>query len=97
MYTSEAFYITTESLFFLNLWDLAINNENSPAQTIISYQLGHCTMGLPWYSRQSKHLLPLRSYRFGSRYGLKWTHVSQRSAESRGFSPAAPVSSHRES
>ena len=39
MYTSEAFYITTESLFFLNLWDLAINNENSPAQTIISYQL----------------------------------------------------------
>jgi hypothetical protein len=33
---------------------------------------------------------------FDSRYGLMW-RVSQRSAESRGFSPGAPVSSHRES
>jgi hypothetical protein len=33
---------------------------------------------------------------FDSRYGLM-RRVSQRSAESRGFSPGAPVSSHRES
>jgi hypothetical protein len=45
---------------------------------------------------RSKRLSPLRWWvRF-----LLWTHVKrvrQRSAESRGFSPGAPVSSHRES
>ena len=41
-------------------------------------------------------LSPLRSWvRFSLRTHVKG--VSQRSAESRGFSPGAPVSSHRES
>ena len=52
--------------------------------------------GLRWRSLQSKRLSPLSSWvRF-----LLWTHVKrvcQRSAESRGFSPGDPVSSHRES
>jgi hypothetical protein len=47
-------------------------------------------------ARPSKRLSTLRSW---VRFSL-WTHVkrfSQRSAESRGFSPCAQVSSHRES
>jgi hypothetical protein len=47
-----------------------------------------------WCSRQSKRLSPLRG-RFSLRTHVK--RVSQRSAESRGFSPGAPVSSHRKS
>jgi hypothetical protein len=47
-------------------------------------------------SRQSKGLSLLSSWvRFSLRTHVK--RVSQRSAESRGFSPGAPVSSHRES
>jgi hypothetical protein len=40
---------------------------------------------------------PLWERRFGFRYGLTWKESVQLSAESRGFSPGAPVSSHRES
>ena len=51
---------------------------------------------LHWRSRQSKRLSPLRSWvRFSLRTHVK--RVRQRSVESRGFSPGAPVSSHRES
>jgi hypothetical protein len=47
-------------------------------------------------NRQRKHLSPLRSWiRFLLRTHVK--RVSQRSVESRGFSPGALVSSHRES
>jgi hypothetical protein len=49
-----------------------------------------------WHNRQSKGLSPLRSWvRFSLRTHVK--RVSQRFAESRGFSPGAPVSPHRES
>ena len=49
---------------------------------------------LRWRSRQSKRLSALRWW---LRFTL-WTHVkkvSQRSVESRGFSPGAPVSFRR--
>jgi hypothetical protein len=47
-------------------------------------------------SHQSKLLSRLSSWvRFSLRTRVK--RISQRSAESRGFSPGAPVSSHRES
>ena len=52
--------------------------------------------GLQWRSRQSKRLSP-RSLIVGLILAI-WTRVkrvSQRSAESRGFSPGAPVSSRR--
>ena len=57
----------------------------------------HCHSGASrWRSRQSKHLSPLRSWvRFSLRTNVKI--VSQRSAESHGFSPGAPVSLHTES
>jgi hypothetical protein len=52
--------------------------------------------GLRWRSRQNKRLSPLSSWvRFSLRTRVK--RVSQRSAESRGFSPGALVSFHRES
>ena len=55
---------------------------------------GSC--GLRCRSRQSKRLSPLSSWvRFSLRTHVK--RVCQRSAERRGFSPGAPVSSHRES
>jgi hypothetical protein len=50
---------------------------------------------LRWRNRQGKDLSPLRSWvRFSLRTRVK--RVRQRSAESRGFSPGTPVSSHRE-
>ena len=52
--------------------------------------LGKTKLGLRWRSRQSKRLSPLRSWvRFSLRTHVK--RVSQRSAESRGFSPGAPA------
>jgi hypothetical protein len=52
--------------------------------------------GLRWRSRQRKRLSPRRLWaRFSLRTHVK--RVGQRSAESRGFSPGAPVSSHGES
>jgi hypothetical protein len=48
--------------------------------------------------KEMRYLVYIRYLWFDSRCGLN-THVkrvSQRSAESRGFSPGAPVSSHRE-
>jgi hypothetical protein len=56
-----------------------------------------CIPGLRRRSRQSKRISLLSSGEFDSRYGFSLgTHVkivSQRSAESRGFSPGASVSS----
>jgi hypothetical protein len=59
--------------------------------------------GLWWRNRASKSLSPLRTWVSPLRtwvwFSLR-THVKrvcQRSAESRGFSPGAPVSSHRKS
>ena len=52
--------------------------------------------GFPWRRRQSKRFPPLSSWVWFS----LWTRVkrvSQRSAESRGFSPGAPVSSYKAS
>ena len=62
-------------------------------------------LGLRWRSGQSARLSPLRlRVRFSERTfsmllepsALLMWRVSQHSAESRGFSPGAPVSSHRE-
>ena len=53
-------------------------------------------LGPPWRNRQNNGLSPLSSWvRFSLRTHVK--RVSQRSAESRGFSPGAPVSFHMES
>ena len=54
---------------------------------------GIITMGLWWRNRQGKRLSPLRSL---VRISVRTRHihvrrVSQRSAESRGFSPGTPV------
>ena len=58
--------------------------------------MAECIASLHWRSRRSKRLSPLSSWvRFSLRTHVK--RVGQRSAESRGFSPGAPVSSHRES
>jgi hypothetical protein len=57
-------------------------------------------MGLWWHSRQRNRLSPLGLQVQVSLWTHAWTHVKrvcQRSAESRGFSPGAPISSHRES
>ena len=55
-----------------------------------------CGASLAYCSRQSKRFSPLSSWVWLSlRTHVK--RVNQRSAESRGFFPGAPVSSHRES
>ena len=62
---------------------------DATAQTLVSFHRLSLKLELRWRSRQSKRL----SF-------LSWNHVkrvSQCSAKSRGFSPGAPVSSHRES
>jgi hypothetical protein len=54
------------------------------------------SLGLRWRSRQSKRLSPLSLWvSFSLQTHVK--RVSQRSAECCGFSPGAPVSSHKES
>ena len=55
--------------------------------------------GLRWRICQSARLSPLLTwvqFPLGTTYDSYVKRVSQRSAESRGFSPGTPVSSHRE-
>jgi hypothetical protein len=57
-------------------------------------------MGLWWHSRQRNRPSPLGLQVQVPLWTHAWTHVKrvcQRFAESRGFSPGAPISSHRES
>ena len=54
---------------------------------------------LRWRICQSERLLPLLTwvqFPLGTTYDSYVKRVSQSSAESRGFSPGTPVSSHRE-
>ncbi len=56
-------------------------------------------MGLRWRICQSARLSPLLTwvqFPLATTYDSYVKRVSQRSAESRGFSPGTPVSSHRE-
>jgi hypothetical protein len=75
------------------------------SNVVVSYYLNSCSLylyidaryvlGFRWLSHQRKRLSPLSSW---VRFSLR-THVKRvnGSAKSRGFSPGAPVSSHRES
>jgi hypothetical protein len=92
--------ILNKLLFDLIWFDLICTRFDILIILWLSNRLSNITgldfMGLRWRSRQSKRLSPLRSW---VRFSL-WTHVkrvSQPSAESRGFSPGAAVSSDRAS
>jgi hypothetical protein len=80
--------------FFLR-YDSDVLQSVQKFMTLYLYIYPQSYKELQWRNRQSKRLSPLRAWvRLSLRTHVK--RVCQRSVESRGFPPGAPVSSHRE-